>query len=74
MDKTESLKTSQELSLCGSPRILYFVSISISCHTEDSQVISLKLPAGGQGKGTVLKYLKHSEGLPQEKLFYQSLT
>lgn len=73
MDKSESLKTSQELSLCGSPRILCFVSESI-CHIEDSQVISLKLPAGGQGKGTILKYLKHSEGLPQEKLFYQSLT
>lgn len=73
MDKSESLKTPQELSLCGSPRILCFVSRSISCHTEDSRVFSSNFQQGDRGKELV-KYVKHSEGLPQEKLFYQSLT
>ena len=50
MDKSESLKTPQELSLCGSPRILWFVPRSTSCHTEDSRVFPSNFQQGDRGK------------------------
>ena len=81
MDKSESLKTPQELSLCGSPRILCFVSRTISCHIEDSRVFPSNFQQGDRGKELV-KYVKHSEATSREIIlsepylmeFYQSLT